>query len=66
MLDDGGAAVEGLRRAYICTVGERRCQYRYTDEGEGMRVRDFGLTGCGLLCSCARDAAVEDGNAVLM
>ena len=66
MLDDGGVAVEGLRRAYICTIGERRCQHRYTEEGKGMRVRDFGLTGYGLLRSCARDAAVEDGNAVLM
>ena len=66
MLDDGGVAVEGLRRAYICTVGERRCQHRYTEDDGGMRVRTFGLTGCGLLCSCAGDAAVEDGNAVLM
>ena len=29
------------------------------------RVRDCRLTGCGLLCSCAQDAAVEDGDAVL-
>ena len=35
MLDDGEVAAEGLRRAYICTVGERRCQYRYTGKGEG-------------------------------
>ena len=30
----------------------------------GVRVRDVGLTGCGLLCSCAQDDGVEDGNAV--
>lgn len=29
-------------------------------------MRDSRLTGCGLLCSCAQDDAVEDGNAVLM
>lgn len=37
MLDDGEVAVDGLRRAYICTVVERRCQYRYMEEGEGER-----------------------------
>ena len=36
---------------------------RITEEVE---VRGFRLTGCGLLCSCAQDDAVEDGNAVLM
>ena len=35
--------MESLRRAYICTVVERRCQYRHTEDVEGEGFETYWL-----------------------
>ena len=48
--------MEGLRRAYICTVRKKSVNIFIRKRGKG-RYRK--LTGCGPLGSCAQDVAVE-------